>query len=212
MGNEHPTAVHVRRPSTEVRDDVADASKQVTRLLADWNKGDLAAREALLPLVYAELRRLAASYLRRERPDHTLQPTALVHEAYLRLVEERRVDWKSRSHFFSVAAKLMRRILVDHARARAATKRGGGALSKVSLTDAVVMTKERPAELLALDEGLTRLASVDPQQGQVVELRVFAGLSVEETSQALGISQATVKRDWAVAKAWLSREIQRTVA
>jgi RNA polymerase sigma factor (TIGR02999 family) len=190
---------------------VADASKQVTQLLVDWSKGDVQAREALLPLVYAELRQLAASYLRRERPDHTLQPTALVHEAYLRLVEERNVDWQGRSHFFSVAAKLMRRILVDHARAHVAAKRGGG-LSRVPLTDTIVMSQERPAELLALDQGLSRLASVDPQQGQVVELRVFAGLSVAETSHALGISPATVKRDWAVAKAWLTREIQRTVA
>jgi RNA polymerase sigma factor (TIGR02999 family) len=190
---------------------VADASKQVTQLLADWSNGDEQAREALLPLVYAELRQLAAAYLRRERPDHTLQPTALVHEAYLRLVEERSVNWQGRSHFFSVAAKLMRRILVDHARVRAAAKRGGRA-SRVPLTDTIVMAEQRPAELLALDEGLTRLASFDPQQGQVVELRVFAGLSVAETSQALGISPATVKRDWAVAKAWLSREIQRTVA
>jgi RNA polymerase sigma-70 factor (ECF subfamily) len=190
---------------------VADESKQVTQLLLDWSKGDVRAREALLPLVYAELRQLAASYLRRERPDHTLQPTALVHEAYLRLVEERKVDWQGRSHFFSVAAKLMRRILVDHARAHVAAKRGGG-LFRVPLTDAIVMSQERPAELLALDQGLTRLASVDPQQGQVVELRVFGGLSVAETSHALGISPATVKRDWAVAKAWLTREIQRTVA
>ena len=190
---------------------MADASKHVTELLADWSRGDLQAREALLPLVYAELRQLAASYLRRERSDHTLQPTALVHEAYLRLVEERKVDWQGRSHFFSVAATLMRRILVDHARAHVADKRGGG-VPRVPLTDTIAMSQERPADLLALDEGLTRLASVDPQQGRVVELRAFAGLSVAETSQALGISPATVKRDWAMAKAWLAREIQRTVA
>jgi RNA polymerase sigma-70 factor (ECF subfamily) len=191
--------------------EVADASHQVTQLLTDWSKGDVRAREALLPLVYAELRRLAASQLRRERPDHTLQPTALVHEAYLRLVEERSVDWQGRSHFFGVAAKLMRRILVDYARAHVAQKRGGG-VTRVSLTDTIVMSRERPADLVALDEGLTRLASFDLQQSQVVELRLFAGLSVAETSKALGISSATVKRDWAVAKAWLTREIQRTVA
>jgi len=187
---------------------VADPSKPVTQLLADWSKGDVGAREALLPLVYDELRKLAAAYLRRERPDHTLQPTALVHEAYLRLVEERSVDWQSRSHFFSVSAKLMRRILVDHARGHLAEKRGAG-LPKVPLTEAMAMSRERPADLLALDESLTRLASRDPQQSRVVELRVFAGLTVEETALALGISPATVKRDWAVAKAWLLREIQQ---
>ena len=185
---------------------MADASKQVTQLLADWSNGDLHAREALLPLVYAELRRLAASQLRRERPDHILQPTALVHEAYLRLVEERRVDWHGRSHFFGVAATLMRRILVDHARAHLAGKRGG-TVAKVPLTDTIAMSRERPADLVALDESLTRLALLDVQQSRVVELRVFAGLSVAETSRALGISSATVKRDWAVAKAWLTREI-----
>ena len=190
---------------------MADASKQVTQLLADWSNGDLKARDRLLPLVYAELRRLAAASLRRERSDHTLQPTALVHELYLRLVEERSVDWRSRSQFFGVAAKLMRRILVDHARARLADKRGGGT-SRVPLTDTILMSRERPDELLALDEGLIRLASLDPQQGRIVELRAFAGLSVEETSQAMGISPATVKRDWAMAKAWLAREIHRTVA
>jgi RNA polymerase sigma-70 factor (ECF subfamily) len=189
---------------------VADSSGEVTRLLVNWSQGDLRAREALLPLVYGELRRLAASYLRREREDHTLQPTALVHEAYLRLVEERRVNWQGRSHFFGVAATLMRRILVDHARARLSGKRGGG-MPRVPLTDTVMMSRERPDELLALDQGLTRLALVDPQQGRIVELRAFAGLSVEETSQALGISPATVKRDWAVARAWLSREIQKTL-
>ena len=187
---------------------VEDPSKQVTQLLADWSRGDLGAREALLPLVYDELRRLAAAYLRRERTDHTLQPTALVHEAYLRLVEQRSVDWQSRSHFFSVSAKLMRRILVDHARGHLADKRGGG-LPRVALTEAIAMSQDRPTELLALDEGLTRLAALDPQQGHVVELRVFAGLSVEETATALSISPATVKRDWAVAKAWLLREIQK---
>jgi RNA polymerase sigma factor (TIGR02999 family) len=187
---------------------VADRDPSVTQLLVDWSKGDLAAREALLPLVYDELRRLAASYLRRERPDHTLQPTALVHEAYLRLVEERRVDWQGRSHFFGVSAKLMRRILVDHARGHLAEKRGGG-LPKVPITEAIAMSRERPADLLALDESLTKLAELDAQQGRVVELRVFAGLSVEETAEALGISPATVKRDWTVAKAWLAREIQQ---
>ena len=185
-----------------------DPARQVTQLLADWSKGDLQAREALLPLVYDELRQLAAAYLRRERSDHTLQPTALVHEAYLRLVDARSVDWHSRSHFFSVSAKLMRRILVDHARGHLAEKRGSG-LPKVPLTEAIAMSQDRPSDLVALDEALTRLTERDPQQSRVVELRIFAGLTVEATAKALDISPATVKRDWAVAKAWLSREIQQ---
>src|SRR5262245_45914584 len=190
---------------------MADASKQVTQLLAAWSNGDLKARDRLLPVVYEELRQLAASYLRRERSDHTLQPTALVHELSLKLVEERSVDWRGRSHFFGVAAKVMRRMLVDHARAHLADKRGAGA-PRALLTDTILMSRERPDELLALDEGLERLAALDPQQGQVVELRAFAGLSVQETSQAMGISPATVKRDWAMAKAWLSREVQKSAS
>jgi RNA polymerase sigma-70 factor (ECF subfamily) len=185
-----------------------DSSKQVTQLLADWSQGSLEAREALMPLVYNELRQLAASYLRRERSDHTLQATALVHEAYLRLVEQDNVSWQNRHHFFGAAANLMRRILVDHARAHMAEKRGSGLL-KVALTEAIAMSQEQPAELLALDESLTRLAAVDQQQGRIVELRVFAGLTVEETAEILGVSPATVKRDWAVAKAWLLREIRK---
>jgi RNA polymerase sigma-70 factor (ECF subfamily) len=186
----------------------AQPSKQVTELLANWSRGDSAAREALMPLVYDELRRLAASYLRRERSDHTLQPTALVHEAYLRLVEQKNVRWQDRSHFFAITAQLMRRILVDHARGHLADKRGSG-LPKVPLTEAIVMSRERPGELLALDESLTRLASMDPQQGRVVELRIFGGLTVEEAADVLGISPATVKRDWAMAKAWLLQEVQK---
>jgi RNA polymerase sigma factor (TIGR02999 family) len=185
-----------------------DTSREVTQLLANWSKGDLEAREAVLPLVYDELRRLAASYLRRERGDHTLQATALVHEAYMRLVGQEKVNWESRHHFFGAAARLMRRILVDYARGHRAEKRGSGR-AKVALTEAIAMSKEQPAELLALDESLTRLAALDAQQGRVVELRVFAGLTVEETAKILGISTATVKRDWAVAKAWLLREIQK---
>ena len=194
-------------PKTGV-DVTFDSPKPVTELLMNWSKGDLEAREALIPLVYDELRRLAASCLRRERPDHTLQPTALVNEAYLRLVEERNVNWQSRSHFFGVSAKLMRRILVDHARAHLAEKRGSG-MPKVGLTEAIAMSKERPAELLALDESLTRLAELDPQQALIVELRIFAGLTVEEAARLLNISPATVKRDWSVAKAWLLREVQK---
>lgn len=189
----------------------SDDQKPVTELLLSWSKGDLEAREELMPLVYDELRRLAASYLRRERPDHTLQPTALVNEAYLKLIEEKSVNWQSKSHFFGVAAKLMRRILVDHARSHLAEKRGSG-MPKVGLTEAIAMSKEQPADLLALDESLSKLAELDPQQGKIVELRVFAGLSVEETAELLKISPATVKRDWAVAKAWLLREVHKAEA
>ena len=183
-----------------------DSSSQVTDLLDDWSKGDLEAREKLMPLVYDELRRLAASYLRRERVDHTLQATALVNEAYMRLVREKSVSWQSKSHFFGVCAKLMRRILVDHARSHIAQKRGDGA-QKIALTEALAMSREQPAEMLALDESLSRLAALDAHRSQIVELRVFAGLTVEETAEILKISPATVKRDWAVAKAWLLREI-----
>ena len=183
-----------------------DTTRQVTQLLASWGQGNLEARAELMSVVYDELRRLAASYLRRERSDHTLQPTALVNEAYLRLVEQQNVSWQNRHHFFGAAAQLMRRILVDHARGRLAEKRGSG-FAKVELTEAIAMSREQPAEMLALDESLTRLAAQDPQQGRIVELRVFAGLSVEETAALLQISPATVKRDWAMAKAWLLREI-----
>jgi RNA polymerase sigma factor (TIGR02999 family) len=162
-----------------------------------------------MPLVYDELRRLASSYLRQERSDHTLQPTALVHEAYLRLVDQKNVHWKDKGHFFAITAQLMRRILVDHARSHLAEKRGSGA-AKVPLEDALVMSNERPDELLTVDESLTRLGRIDPQQARVVELRIFAGLSVEDTADLLGISPATVKRDWSMAKAWLSLEIGKS--
>ncbi len=185
-----------------------ELSKQVSELLASWNNGDAKAREALMPLVYDELRKLAASHLRRERNDHTLQPTALVHEVYLRLAEQKNVQWQDKSHCFGVTANLMRRILVDHARAHLADKRGSG-LPKVSLNEAIAMSRERPAELLALDESLTQLAATDPQQSRIVELRVFAGLTIEQTAEVLGISPATVKRDWNLAKAWLLREIEK---
>ncbi len=162
-----------------------------------------------MPLVYDELRRLASSYLRQERSDHTLQPTALVHEAYLRLVDQKNVHWKDKGHFFAITAQLMRRILVDHARSHLAEKRGSGA-AKVPLEEALVMSKERPDELLTVDESLTRLGRMDPQQARIVELRIFAGLSVEDTADLLGISPATVKRDWSMAKAWLSLEIGKS--
>ena len=161
-----------------------------------------------MPVVYGELRRLAQHYLRRERPDHTLQATALVHEAYQRLVDQRAVTWQNRAHFFGVAAQLMRRILVDHARRHHAAKRGGTAL-KVSLNDVVLAAEERAEDLVALDDALNRLAAMDPRQGRVVELRLFGGLTVEETAEVLRISPATVKREWTTAKAWLSREIRQ---
>jgi RNA polymerase sigma-70 factor (ECF subfamily) len=188
---------------------VSRSSNQITELLANWSRGDPQAREALMPLVYDELRRLASSYLRQERSDHTLQPTALVHEAYLRLVDQKNVHWKDKGHFFAITAQLMRRILVDHARSHLAEKRGSGA-AKVPLEDAVVMSNERPDDLLAVDESLTRLGRMDPQQARIVELRIFAGLSVEDTADLLGISPATVKRDWSMAKAWLSLEIGKS--
>ena len=178
----------------------------VTQLLKELSTGNQDVLAELIPLVYDELRRLAAYHLRQERCNHTLQATALVHEAYLRLVDQRHVGWKNRSHFFGVAAHLMRRILLMHARRIHAAKRGGSA-ARISLDEGVVFTREHSAELVAIDELLTRLAALDPQQARVVELRFFGGLSVEETADLMGISAATVKRDWAMAKAWLAREM-----
>jgi RNA polymerase sigma factor (TIGR02999 family) len=183
-----------------------EPSIDVTLLLKQLSNGNQDVLDELVPLVYDELRRLAAYHLRQERSNHTLQATALVHEAYLSLVDQRHVDWKNRSHFFGVAAHLMRRILLMHARQHHAAKRGGSA-QRISLDEAVVFTRERSAELVALDGLLTRLAELDPQQARIVELRFFGGLSVEETADLLGISSATVKRDWAMAKAWLAREM-----
>jgi len=177
-------------------------------LLAELRAGNRSAESRLLPLVYAELRRRARRYMRGERPDHTLQPTALVHEAYLRLAGQREVDWQSRAHFFAVAAQLMRRILVDHARARKAEKRGGGE-PRVALNESLAMTEEKSAELMALDEALTHLAERDPRQARAVELRFFGGLSEEEAAEVMGISLRTLKRDWSVARAWLFKEINR---
>jgi RNA polymerase sigma factor (TIGR02999 family) len=182
------------------------ADPGVTRLLVQWTEGNRQAMEDLLPLVYDELRRLARSYLSKERPGHTLQSTALVHEAYMRLVDQN-VSWQSRAHFFGIAAQMMRRILVDHARNKNAAKRGDGAY-KVTLDEGLVAAEDRDINILALDEALTKLATMDAQQSQIVELRFFAGLSIEDTSEVLKISPATVKRDWAMAKAWLYREMQ----
>ncbi len=183
----------------------------VTQLLVDWSNGDPGALERLTPLVYGELKRLAARYMRRERSDHTLQCTALVHEAYLRLIDQRRVAWQNRAHFFGVAAQLIRRILVDHARGQHAAKRGAGA-RKLPLEDILETPRQRPLDLVALDDALETLARIDPQQSRVVELRFFAGLSIEETAEVLHISPATVKRDWTAAKAWLYRDLSGRAA
>lgn len=173
-----------------------------TALLVRWKNGDSSALDQLLPVVYDELRRLARYYLQRERLGHTLQSTALVHEAYLRLVDQN-VDWQSRAHFFGIAAQMMRRILVDHARARNAAKRGDGL--RVTLDEKMALAEAQSLDVLALDSALVELSKLDEQQGKVVELRFFAGLSIEETAEALSISVATVKREWAMAKAWLAR-------
>jgi RNA polymerase sigma factor (TIGR02999 family) len=176
--------------------------------LLAWRNGDHAALDKLVPLVYAELRRLAHRQMRRERPGHTLQTTAVVNETYLRLVDSTRVRWRNRAHFFAVCAQLMRRILIDHARARSSLKRGGDA-PRVALDDTPVGSSPSYAGLLALDEALTRLSTIDVRKGRVVELRHFGGLSVEETAAALGVSPETVMRDWKVAKLWLLRELKR---
>ena len=179
----------------------------VTALLGELAKGDERAGSKLIPLVYDELRRLAGAYMRRERPDHTLQATALVHEAYLKLVQQRDVDWRGRAHFFGIAAQLMRRILVDHARSHLRDKRGGG-MSPVPIDDALVFVPEQASELLKLEESLERLAKNDGRQAKIVELRFFGGLTVEQTAAVLGISPKTVKRDWSMAKAWLHGDMK----
>jgi RNA polymerase sigma factor (TIGR02999 family) len=183
-------------------------SVSVTRLLKAWGAGDRAALEQLVPAVHKELRRMARNYMRRERPDHTLQATALVNEAYLRLVDVADVSWQDRAHFFAVSAQMMRRILVNAAYARGAQKRGGAA-QRVSLDDVPVMSPSKANELVALDDALQELANFDPRQAQVVELRFFGGLSVEETAEVLKISPQSVMRDWKLAKAWMKRELSR---
>ena len=191
------------------------STSDVTRLLLRWSEGDASALDRLLPVIYGELRRIASSQLRRERPDHTLAPTALVHELYLRLVDQRRATWQHRAQFFGVAAQLMRRILVDHARERQATKRGGSA-TRVSLEYALEESGAAGAahgsdalEVLSVDEALNRLARLDADQARIVELRFFAGLTVEETAHLLNRSPRTIKREWRLARAWLYRELQR---
>jgi RNA polymerase sigma factor (TIGR02999 family) len=187
---------------------VSATPQNVTQLLLKWNGGDATALDALIPLVYNELRRLARYYLTQEKQGQTLSSTALVHEAYLRLVDQREVTWQNRAHFFGVASQMMRRILVDHARKRGAVKRGGDALT-LALDEAMTQPQQHELDLVALDEALAGLAKLDERQSRLVELRFFGGLSIEETSEVLGVSAPTVKRDWASARAWLFRELSR---
>lgn len=188
----------------------ADAARpgEVTALLIEWSRGEAEALERLLPLVYRECRRIAARQLRCERDEHTLDPTALVHEMYLRMVDQRGANWQNRAHFFGIAARLMRRVLVDHARARSAGKRGGSRVLVPLDAAAHAPTEAACADVLAIDEALARLARLDPDQVRIVELRFFAGLTVEETAHVLGRSARTVKREWQLAKAWLFRELR----
>jgi RNA polymerase sigma factor (TIGR02999 family) len=181
----------------------------VTQLLVAWSNGDEAARDQLLPLVYEQLHRLAHQYMNRERPGHTLQTSALVNEAFVRLVDQRNVRWQNRSHFFAIAAQMMRRVLVDYARSRQSEKRGGNAV-QVSLNEELIVSDEQNDEVVALDEALKTLATLDQRKCQIVELRFFAGLSIEETAEVLGVSSGTIMREWTLAKAWLRKEIKST--
>jgi len=183
-------------------------TEQVTQLLIDWSNGDKAAVDKLIPLVYDELRRLARYYMRRERAGATLQTTALVNEAYMRLVDQKNVQWQNRAHFFAISAQLMRRILIDRARKRYNSKRGGD-VRKVSLDQAAIVSTGRSSDLVALDEALTDLEAIDQRKSKVVELRFFGGLNIEETAEVMSISPATVQREWSMAKAWLYREISQ---
>jgi len=185
------------------------SSREVTQLLVDWSKGNKAALDQLMPLVYQELRRLASNYLRRERRDHTLQSTALVNEAYVRLVDYSNLRWQDRAQFFALAAQLMRHILIDHARSHHYAKRGGGA-QKVPLDEAAFLSDERATDLIGLDDALTSLSAIDPRKSQVVELRFFGGLSIEETAEVMKLSSMTVQREWRWAKAYLYKEINKS--
>jgi RNA polymerase sigma factor (TIGR02999 family) len=182
--------------------------EQITQLLQSWNRGDQGAIEKLVPLVYGELHRLARRYMSDERPDHTLQTTALVNEAYVRLVDSAHANWESRTHFFGVCAQVMRRILVDWARSRQALKRGGD-VSSLDFDEALAATKQPGNDLVAIDDALSALAAIDLRKGQVVEMRFFGGLSVKETAEVLRVSPETVQRDWKMAKSWLRRELSR---
>jgi len=186
----------------------APSQKQITQMLVDWGNGDQTALEKLSPLVYNELHRLARCYMGRERPGHTLQTSALVNEAYIRLIDWKNIHWQNRAHFFAVSAQLMRRILVDFARSRNYAKRGG-AVRNVSLEEAMVVSREKGADLVALDDALDSLAQLNERQSQVVELRFFGGLELEEIAEVLKVSVGTVRRDWRLARAWLHRELSR---
>src|SRR6267143_6203437 len=183
--------------------------ENVTELLVAWGNGDAAARDQLMPLVYRELHRLAHHYMNRERPGHTLQTSALVNEAFVRLIDQKEVHWQNRAHFFGIAAQLMRRILVDYARSRHYAKRGGDA-RQVSFDEAVIVSPERATEVVALDDALKRLAVIDERKSQIVEFRFFGGLSIEETAEVLKVSPGTIMRDWTLAKAWLRKEMMGT--
>ncbi len=180
----------------------------ITQLLTRWSNGDQAALDKLMPMVYSELRRLASNYLRRERQDHTLQPTALVNEAYLKLIDQKAAKWQNRAQFFGIAAQLMRRILVDHARQHKAAKRGGSDQHRLSITSAEKLTAKPDLDVLALHEAMEELAALDPQQERIVELKFFGGLSIEETAEVLGVGHATVEREWKMARAWLRRKLE----
>lgn len=181
--------------------------RQVTELLAAWNSGDESSLERLLPLVETELRRIARNYMKRENPGHTLQTTALINEAYLKLIDKTQVTWQNRSQFFGISAQIMRRILIDHARDKKADKRGGGA-AHVNLDDVSILSPEKSGELLALDEALTRLTEFDQTKSRIVELRYFSGLTIEETAEVLGLAPVTVSVQWRAAKAWLGKEVR----
>ena len=187
------------------------APNEVTQLLASWGNGDQAARDRLMSVVYEELHRLARRYMRRESPNHTLQTSALLNEAFLRLVDQKNVKWQNRAHFYGIAAQMMRRILVDYARKRTYSKRGGG-VRPLSLDEGSIVSDARSAEVVAVHEALEELAKFDARKGQIVELRFFGGLSIEETAEILGVSPGTVMRDWTLAKAWLHKELSPKAA
>ncbi|MEP7039105.1 MAG: sigma-70 family RNA polymerase sigma factor [Acidobacteriota bacterium] len=190
-------------------DKAADKSKEITEMLREWSGGKQEALDAILPLIYDELHRQAANFLRKERPGHTLQTTALIHETYLKLIDQRDVSWQNRAHFFGIAAQAMRRILVDYAKARHREKRGGAEENLPFEETLIVVSGERSIDLVNLDEALMRLAKLDERQAKIVELRYFGGLSIEETAEALNISPATVKIDWRTAKAWLYQQLKK---
>jgi RNA polymerase sigma factor (TIGR02999 family) len=198
---------HILEAKMTKEDD--ENSLDVTEMLKEWSDGNQDILDALMPLVYEELRRQASRYLRKERSDHTLQTTALIHEAYLKLIDQRNVEWQNRAHFFAIAAQAMRRILVDYARERHREKRGGAAENLPIEEAAFVASNEKSIDLVALDEALTRLAKFDARQARIVELRYFSGLGIDETAEILGVSNATVRRDWNFAKAWLRKEIAK---